>query len=170
MQHLTLCAALIALGGLVNAPRVVAGESGCALTVRLANAGNVTFRAELALTRQQHARGLMHRRALPAGRAMLFDFGEPRPIVMWMKDTFISLDILFFDAHGRLVERYNDAVPHSLKLIGGAHQVRYVLEINAGEARALALQARLDTAQVAQCAARAATSPAAGREAALPLR
>ncbi len=127
----------------------------CHISIQASDSFKVTVAAELALTDAQHAQGLMYRRELPPGHGMLFDFGEARPITMWMKNTLIPLDMLFFAADGRLTYRHNDARPGSLALIAAPSNVRYVLEINAGEARDLEVTApvRLETPSLAACIA-----------------
>ena len=56
------------------------------------------FNAEVADTDELRSRGLMFRHRLPEDRAMLFDFGDSAPAAMWMKNTYISLDMLFVRA------------------------------------------------------------------------
>lgn len=97
-------------------------------------AGEKRYHVELATHRAAWTQGLMGRRALAQGHGMLFDFGEERRVSMWMKDTLIPLDMLFFHADGRLALRETDAIPLSLTLRGPPVAVRYVLELNAGEA------------------------------------
>ncbi len=92
------------------------------------------FAVEYAVTEQARIRGLMHRRALPARHGMLFDFGRARPVRMWMKETWIPLDMLFIDAQGEVVD-IQTGLPHSTAILEGTAPARYVLEINGGEAR-----------------------------------
>jgi uncharacterized membrane protein (UPF0127 family) len=92
---------------------------------------------EVARTPEQLSHGLMFRRALPNGSGMLFDFGAPRPVQMWMKNTLIPLDMLFIDAHGRVVSIDEDAAPGTLTPRGPASPVLAVLELPAGTARRL---------------------------------
>lgn len=81
----------------------------------------------------------MGRRELAAKQGMIFDFGADDFIVMWMKDTFVSLDMLFISAAGALVDiQYNTTV-RSESLLPGKLPARYVIEINAGEARQFGL-------------------------------
>lgn len=120
------------------------------------------FQAELALTPEARAVGLMGREFLARNAAMLFDFGTERPVSMWMKDTPISLDMAFFRATGELVHVARGTEPRSLRLITSPVPVRYVLEVGAGEARDLdpAAGARLDINGLAECAAQSrASSP-----------
>lgn len=98
------------------------------------------FAVELAVTPDQLSQGLMFRRDLPAGTGMLFDFGSPRQVSMWMKNTLIPLDMLFIDRTGRVVHVEQYAVPGSLEPRGPAEPVLGVLELPAGTARRLGLK------------------------------
>jgi uncharacterized membrane protein (UPF0127 family) len=109
-------------------------------TLEVATAGGTrTFSVELAKTRPELDRGLMYRRSLAAGRGMLFDFGSVRPIAMWMKNTYVPLDMIFIGADGRVRRIAANARPHSTKIIPGGDGVRYVLEVRAGTARKLGI-------------------------------
>ena len=98
------------------------------------------FFVELAQTPAQQRRGLMFRDALEPGHGMLFDFNPPRRITMWMKNTPLSLDMLFFDPHGRLILIAEHTEPFSQELISAPEAVRYVLEVSAGTAANLGLE------------------------------
>lgn len=102
---------------------------------------------ELALDVRARAQGLMFRRHLSPGEGMLFVFPRTAPVRMWMRDTLLSLDLLFFDATGLLVSVAPRCEPLSEHLIGPPMPVRAVLELPAGEAERLSLQpgARLIT-------------------------
>ena len=93
------------------------------------------FNVEVAVTPEQHAVGLMNRRQVPAGTGMLFDFGEPQMTVMWMKDTYVPLDMLFFAADGTILKIAEDTTPLSLQPIMSPAPVKAVLEVVAGTAR-----------------------------------
>lgn len=98
------------------------------------------FAVEMAVTPDQLSQGLMFRRDLPAGTGMLFDFGSPRQVSMWMKNTLIPLDMLFMERSGRVVHVEEYAVPGSLQPRGPAEPVLGVLELPAGTARRLGLK------------------------------
>jgi uncharacterized membrane protein (UPF0127 family) len=66
---------------------------------------------------------------------MLFPQPEPRVMSMWMKNTFIPLDMLFIDAGGRIVCLLEQTKPQSLDMLSCDKPVKAVLEINGGEAR-----------------------------------
>ena len=95
----------------------------------------VMFTVEIADTEELRARGLMFRQRLPADKGMLFDFGEPRPVSMWMKNTYIPLDMLFIRPDGSIAYIAENTVPKSLDAIGVQEPVLGVLELAAGTAR-----------------------------------
>ncbi|GAB6053738.1 DUF192 domain-containing protein [Magnetospira thiophila] len=99
--------------------------------------GTRTVQVELAETPEQRARGLMFREELPEGTGMLFDFGSPRGVAMWMKNTKISLDMLFIDQVGEIVAIAPHTQPGSQHMIDAGQPVRAVLELPAGTAAAL---------------------------------
>jgi uncharacterized membrane protein (UPF0127 family) len=94
--------------------------------------GKFPFDIELALTQPQMAQGLMFRRALAADAGMLFDYGDPQQIAMWMKNTLIPLDMVFIAKDGKVVDFHERAVPMSLDTIETKVPARAVLEVNAG--------------------------------------
>ncbi len=99
----------------------------------------VELSVEVASDADQRRVGLMGRKHLAARHGMLFDFGAPTLVTMWMKDTPVALDMLFLDEHGQVVWLQPRTTPGSLALVGAPQRVRYVLEINAGEARHLGI-------------------------------
>ncbi|GAB3454494.1 DUF192 domain-containing protein [Insolitispirillum peregrinum] len=88
---------------------------------------------ELALTPEQRMQGLMYRTSLQEGRGMLFDFGETLVVRMWMKNTLIPLDMVFFAPDGRVVGLVRQAQPGDLTPVGPAGPVRAVLELPGGQ-------------------------------------
>jgi uncharacterized membrane protein (UPF0127 family) len=87
---------------------------------------------ELALTDYEIQTGLMYRKTMEATQGMLFVFPDEAPHSFYMKNTLISLDILFIDKDLRIVNIHEDATPLSEEGIPSAGPVQYVLEINAG--------------------------------------
>lgn len=102
----------------------------------IATEGDATmFTVEIADTEPTRARGLMFRQRLPEDRGMLFDFGKPRPVSMWMKNTYIPLDMLFIRADGTIAYIAENTVPRSLDTIGITEPVLAVLELAGGTAK-----------------------------------
>jgi uncharacterized membrane protein (UPF0127 family) len=85
----------------------------------------------------RRARGLMFVRHLAENQAMLFIYEGVQPISMWMKNTYIPLDMLFVDANGRIVKVIENTKPESLDTIDSDVPVRGVIEVNAGIASKL---------------------------------
>jgi uncharacterized protein len=98
--------------------------------------GSVSYELEIADTDIERSAGLMFRTDLPKNRAMLFNFGQTRPVSMWMKNTPSPLDMLFVDDNGVVVAVAKNTTPQSLNVISSPVPVLYVLEINAGQAAA----------------------------------
>ena len=103
--------------------------------------GATLFTVEIADTAELRERGLMFRQLLPADRGMLFDFGAPQPVAMWMKNTNIALDMAFIRADGTVAYVAENTVPESLDLIGVREPVLAVLELAAGTAGRIGLRA-----------------------------
>jgi hypothetical protein len=96
--------------------------------------GRDSFRVWLALTPEEQQQGLMWVRELQRDQGMLFLLEATRPMDMWMKNTFLSLDMLFFDATGRITLIVPRTRTQSEALISSGGPVAGVLEILAGEA------------------------------------
>ncbi len=102
--------------------------------------GRHRFVVELANTPDQRDRGLMFRRSLTADAGMLFDYGRQRRLTMWMKNTLISLDMVFIARGGRIVKIAAGTVPLSSETIPSGGPVRGVLEVNGGTASRLGIE------------------------------
>jgi uncharacterized membrane protein (UPF0127 family) len=61
------------------------------------------FSVEMATTEEEKTTGLMYRKELADGKGMLFDFSPEQEVSMWMKNTYISLDMIFIRADGRIL-------------------------------------------------------------------
>ena len=100
---------------------------------------SITFDVRLATTPAQQAHGLMFSPPLASRTGMLFIFGKEAPRSFWMKNTPISLDMLFFASDGRLVGIIANTQPFSLAARKSQKAAQYVLEIGGGEAARLGL-------------------------------
>ena len=105
-----------------------------AVQIQFSGSANAVFVAEIASDDESRAKGLMHRTHLPDCSGMWFDFGNPKVVAMWMRDTFIPLDIIFVESDFRVLSIFENADPLSDSLIKSPQATQYVLEINAGEA------------------------------------
>ncbi len=97
--------------------------------------GVQTFTVELATTEEEKTTGLMYRKELADGRGMLFDFSPEQPVSMWMKNTFIPLDMIFIRADGRILRIAENTEPQSTRIIPSGGLAKGVLEVIAGTAR-----------------------------------
>jgi uncharacterized protein len=93
------------------------------------------FTVEMATTEEERTTGLMYRKELPDGKGMLFDFSPEQQISMWMKNTYIPLDMIFIRADGRILRIAENTEPHSLKIISSGGLAKGVLEVIAGTAQ-----------------------------------
>ncbi len=101
------------------------------------------YAVEIAATDEARRAGLMGRTEMAVGRGMLFDFGRARPLAMWMQNTVLSLDMVFVQEGGVVSDIVAATIPLSTALITPRAPVRYVIELNAGEAVRLKLHDRL---------------------------
>lgn len=94
--------------------------------------GTIPFQVEVAKTPQERAKGLMFRTTLPDDGGMLFLFPEAQSVAMWMKNTILSLDMVFANPKGEILEIYENTPPFSTKNIGPVANTAQVLEVKAG--------------------------------------
>ncbi len=92
---------------------------------------------ELAISESEQRRGLMFRTRLERSHGMLFLHKPPRIVKMWMKDTYIPLDMIFIDMHGEIVKIAERTRPLSLRVISSEVEVSAVLEVASGSVRDL---------------------------------
>jgi uncharacterized membrane protein (UPF0127 family) len=97
--------------------------------------GVQVFSVEMATTEEEKATGLMYRKELADGKGMLFDFSPEQEVSMWMKNTFISLDMIFIRADGRILRITENTEPQSTKIIPSRGLAKGVLEVIAGTAK-----------------------------------
>jgi uncharacterized protein len=102
--------------------------------------GKHNFSVEVATTPEEQAKGLMFRRELPDGQGMIFDFTTDQEVAFWMENTFISLDLIFINADGRIRRIAEKAEPMSKTTIRSGGPVRAVLEVIGGTAGKLGIK------------------------------
>lgn len=108
------------------------------------NLGGQRYQVELAQTEESRALGLMFQTKMAADHGMLFIHDRQEPQAYWMKNTKIALDILYFDEQGKLVSQQRNVPPcpagEACPPYPSNAPVRYVLELNAGQAARLDLK------------------------------
>ncbi len=132
--------ALILIGAWLGAP---APSARCAeqQTLEIASKTGVhLFSVELAVTDEERARGLMYRRSLPDSYGMLFDFKRDQEVSFWMRNTYVSLDMIFIRGDGRILRIAENTETESDRLIPSGGPVRFVLEVVAGTAKKLGIE------------------------------
>jgi uncharacterized protein len=102
--------------------------------------GVKVFSVEMATTEEEKTTGLMYRKELPDGKGMLFDFSPEQQVSMWMKNTYISLDMIFIRADGRILRIAENTEPLSTKIISSGGLAKGVLEVIAGTAQKYGIQ------------------------------
>ncbi len=122
---------VLLLAGLPQSSPALA-DAGDNVIVIASGEGPVRFFVEVAVTLQERSVGLMHRRELAADHGMIFDFGVEQGITMWMRNTYLPLDMVFIDSGGVIRHIAKRTTPLSERTISSQNPVRYVLEINGG--------------------------------------
>ena len=125
---------LVAAVLLSIAPPAVRAANMEALEI-ISKSGVKVFSVEVMRTPDERSKGLMFRRELPDGLGMLFDFSPEQNVSMWMKNTYISLDMIFIRADGRILRIAESTTPESEAIIPAGGPVRGVLEVIAGTAK-----------------------------------
>lgn len=102
--------------------------------------GQMRFSVEIADDRAERAQGLMFRERMARTAGMLFIYDTPEPLSFWMRNTLISLDLLFLDETGTVVSIHENAVPlDETPISGGDDPLLAVLEINGGLSKQLGI-------------------------------
>ena len=113
---------------------VGAHAAGTDTLVLKTKSGEHRYTVEVAETNQERARGLMFRRSLPEEQGMIFLYDPPQHVGMWMRNTYIPLDMVFIAADGTVRHIASNAEPFSTEIIESGGPVAAVLELNAGQA------------------------------------
>jgi uncharacterized membrane protein (UPF0127 family) len=128
--------AILILLAILSVPSVFADQTRILLQT---SSDQVYLDVEIADDPIERAEGLMGREDIMPGQGMLFVFDDEYPRSFWMKNTPLSLDILFFDAEGRWVSSQLSTTPFSTKSLPSGLPALYALEILAGESERLGL-------------------------------
>lgn len=102
--------------------------------------GKATYQIEVADTPARQQRGLMYRKSIPTNQGMLFDFHQEKIVFMWMKNTYIPLDMLFADKKGIIRHIHEGVRPLDETIIPSQIPIRYVIELNAGQVKEKGIQ------------------------------
>lgn len=102
------------------------------VTVVIQNGPEIPLYLEIADTDQKRERGLMYRETLDGNKGMIFTGDTPKVWNMWMKDTYVSLDMIFYDENGVIVKIAKNAEPESLKTISSDVPALGVIEVRGG--------------------------------------
>ena len=127
-------AAILVVAGLAAAIASVRAATFQPLEIVTRN-GVQVFSVEMATTEKEKETGLMYRKELADGKGMLFDFNPEQEVSMWMKNTYVSLDMIFIRADGRILRIAENTEPMSTKIISSKGPARAVLEVVAGTAQ-----------------------------------
>jgi len=117
----------------------IGGEAAAESLEFVTATGAHRFEIEMARTEREREVGLMYRRSMPRDHGMLFMFPSEQPVSMWMKNTYIPLDMVFVSRKGRVTNLARNAVPMSETIIPSGPPAFAVIELNAGAARAIGL-------------------------------
>jgi uncharacterized membrane protein (UPF0127 family) len=128
MRSLTIASLLLAVS--ILQAKELELES---LTITTSDGNVVEYEVEIARTASQMRRGLMFRDTMPENQGMLFVYQPERVATMWMKNTILSLDMLFVDNEGWIINIAENTIPFSLDRISSGQAVRAVVELNAGQ-------------------------------------
>jgi uncharacterized membrane protein (UPF0127 family) len=93
----------------------------------------VSYVVDVAKTIEQKQKGLMFVKELPLNKGMLFDVRDDKNVSMWMKNTYIPLDMIFLSCDFIVVDVYKNAQPYSLESIRSDTDFCFVLEVNGGD-------------------------------------
>lgn len=104
------------------------------LAIRTASGKVINFKAWLADNPRREQQGLMFVKNMDEHAGMLFLFPEYKPVSMWMKNTYIPLDLLFLNPEGKIDFIAASAKPLALDIIGPPTAEYAVLELNGGSA------------------------------------
>ncbi len=134
----SIVAAVVALCAFGGVPAQAASIQPLEIVTK---SGVHVFSVEMATTEEEKTTGLMYRKELADGKGMLFDFSPEQEVSMWMKNTYISLDMIFIRADGRILRIAENTEPLSTRIIPSGGLAKGVLEVIAGTAQKYGIKA-----------------------------
>ncbi len=129
-KFLSTCAATLAFATTFTASAALAQQNQKFQVIPL-TAGMHVIKAEVVATEAERQQGLMFRESMAHNEGMVFLFGAPAGVCMWMKNTLIPLSVAFIDGDGKIVNIEN-MKPQSLESHCSKRPVLYALEMNEG--------------------------------------
>ncbi len=102
------------------------------VSIKLDSNESIEFKILIAESNKDRRQGLMHIEFMEENQGMLFVFNPPRKVSMWMRNTPMTLDILFIDKDGKIINIEQNTTPYSTKALSSGGSIQWVLEINGG--------------------------------------
>ena len=102
------------------------------VTIHTSSGNEISITVEVADTPEKRRLGLMYRQDLKEDEGMLFLFPKEEPLTFWMKNTPLSLDIIFINRARQIVSILKEATPYSKKPLPSGQPAQFVLEVLAG--------------------------------------
>jgi uncharacterized membrane protein (UPF0127 family) len=137
LRGLFVVAVAALFGSLAGIPAGISGARAASVQPLeiVTSSGVQVFSVEMATTEEEKQTGLMYRKELADGKGMLFDFSPEQQVSMWMKNTYVSLDMIFIRADGRILRIAENTEPLSTRIISSGGLAKGVLEVVAGTAQ-----------------------------------
>ncbi|MBP5855952.1 DUF192 domain-containing protein [Marivibrio halodurans] len=110
------------------------------LAIETASGESHGFDIEIARTNAERGYGLMFVREMAPDRGMLFDYGREQRVSMWMRNTYVPLDMLFIEKDGEIESIIERAAPHTRTPRPSKGRVLAVLELKGGTAQRLGIE------------------------------
>ncbi|GAA4025342.1 DUF192 domain-containing protein [Actimicrobium antarcticum] len=122
---------MLALTGTLLLSSFAQAQQPTRFSVTSLTAGMHVIRAEVAATSAEREQGLMYREKMGPNEGMVFLFGAPAGVCMWMKNTPLPLSVAFLDDDGKIVN-IEDMKPQTTESHCAVKPIRYALEMNLG--------------------------------------
>lgn len=131
MKKMHLLFATLAAGGITVGVGAASAQPRPNFPVISLTAGMHVIKAEVAATAEERQDGLMFRQKMGPNEGMVFVFGAPAGVCMWMKNTFLPLSVAFIDESGKIIN-IEDMKPQTSDSHCAKKQAHYALEMNQG--------------------------------------